>query len=172
MQSSSSRNLWLDFFRKKADPSTNIRNALKSNILFETLSRRELDYLSSVIYERVYNPGEVIFEQGDRGFGMYVIAQGKVAIRTQSKEGETLLTTLSDGSFFGELSLIETENIRSASATALDRCLLIGFFKPDLTEILERKPAMGVKILYQLAFVLGRRLIESNGRLTQRSPYA
>ena len=44
--------------------------------------------------------------------------------------------------------------------------MLIGFFKPDLMEILERKPAMGVKILFQLATVLGERLLQTTDRIT------
>ena len=44
--------------------------------------------------------------------------------------------------------------------------MLIGFFKPDLEDILERNPAMGVKILFQLSSVLGRRLLETTERIT------
>ncbi len=44
--------------------------------------------------------------------------------------------------------------------------MLIGFFKPDLMEILERKPEMGAKIMFQLATVLGRRLLETTEKIT------
>lgn len=158
--------LWADLFRNDSSEKANLIQVLRENVLFRTLDHRELRYLSNFVYERIYEPGEPIFHQNDRGFGMYVIAKGKVAITTQSSDGDLLVTTLTAGSFFGELSLVEPTNIRTATATATERTVLIGFFKPDLTEILERRPAMGVKILYQLADVLGRRLVETTEKIT------
>ncbi len=140
---------------------------LKENILFCTLTKRELSLLSRAVYERVYQPDESIFHQNERGFGMYIIASGQVAIRTETAPKEILVTQLGKGSFFGELSLIENESVRSASAVATERASLIGFFKPDLMEILERHPTMGVKILFQLSSVLGQRLMETTDRISR-----
>lgn len=158
--------LWNDLFRRKKSDRPDVAQTLRENVLFRTLSGRELNYLVTLVYERVYQPDEPVFQQNDRGIGMYVIAKGRVAIKTQGKEGDVLVTVLGDGSFFGELALVDPDNIRSASAVAIDRTVLIGFFKPDLMEILERKPAMGVKILFQLSTVLGRRLLETTEKIT------
>jgi CRP-like cAMP-binding protein len=158
--------LWADLFKQDKNDKSLIPNALRENVLFKTLTEREHKFLSTMVYERVYDPGEPIFRQGDRGFGLYVIAKGTVAIKTQGEGVEQILVTkLTRGSFFGELSLLEMENVRSASAIALEKTVLVGFFKPDLKEIMDRKPAMGVKILQQLALVLGTRLIETTTRL-------
>jgi CRP-like cAMP-binding protein len=163
--------LWADLFKTDKAEKTLVPTALRENVLFKTLTDREHKFLSSMVYERVYEPGEPIFRQGDRGFGLYIIAKGTVAIRTQGEGAEELLVTkLARGSFFGELSLLEMENLRSASAIALEKTVLVGFFKPDLKEIMDRKPAMGVKILQQLALVLGMRLIETTERLTGAVP--
>jgi CRP/FNR family cyclic AMP-dependent transcriptional regulator len=159
--------LWADLFRRKKAEKAHITDVLKENVLFRTLRAKELQYVTNVVYERVYQPGEPIFQQNDRGLGMYVIVQGRVAIKTQAAEGECHVTSLTDGSFFGEIALIDPGNIRSASAIAEERTTLAGFFKPDLMEILERKPAMGVKILFQLSTVLGRRLTETTEKITQ-----
>ena len=162
--------IWKDLFRKGKEAQGSLIQALSDNILFETLSNSELRSLSNVVYERVYEPNEPIFHQGDRGFGMYVISKGKVAIKSHpSPEEEVLVTTLGTGSFFGELSLVEPDNVRSASAISMERSHIIGFFKPDLMEILERKPNMGVKILFQLAGVLGQRLVETTDLLSEAS---
>lgn len=135
--------------------------------MFSTLTDRELFYLSTVVYERVYQTDEPIFHQNDRGFGMFLIAKGTVVIKTQPSSGDVMVTKLEEGSFFGELSLVDDENTRSASAVALEKTLLIGLFKPDLMDILERKPAMGVKILFQLSFILGKRLLRSTDTITR-----
>jgi CRP-like cAMP-binding protein len=157
--------IWEDLFRNKK--RSDLVKTLKENVLFCQLSRRELNYLANFVYERVFEPNEIVFSQGERGVGMYLIANGRIAIKTQSTAGEYYVTELGEGSFLGELSLVDPEHIRSATAIALDRVKLVGFFKPDLEDILARNPAMGVKILFQLSTVLGRRLAETTDRITQ-----
>ena len=159
--------LWTDLFHRDSASKRNLINILKENVLFRTLSPRELQYLANLVYERVYQPNEPIFQQNDRGLGMYLIAKGSVAIKSPSPDGEVLVTTLHEGNFFGEIALVEPNNMRSASAVSLERSMVIGFFKPDLMEILERKPSMGVKILFQLSTVLGRRLLETTDRMAK-----
>jgi CRP-like cAMP-binding protein len=158
--------IWKDLFRTGDSEKRSIIETLRENILFRTLNRRELSYLSNFVYERVYQTDEPVFQQNDRGIGMYIISKGRVSIRTQSPQGDTLVTVLEEGSFFGEIALVEPDNIRTASAVPLERTVLVGFFKPDLMEILERKPDMGVKILFQLCTVIGRRLMETTERIS------
>ena len=158
--------IWADMFRRGRDPKSEaVIAALRSNHLFKPLSSGELRYLAGLVHERIYEKGETIFKQNDRGYGLYVILNGKVSIRARSPKGEVQVTSLERGSFFGELALIEEDNIRTAAAVASERTSLLGFFKPDLMEILERKPETGVKILLQLAGVLGRRLMATTERV-------
>lgn len=158
--------LWKDIFKNRRNDRQSVIDVLKNNVLFHSLSARELRYLARFVYERTYQAGEYIFKQGDRGFGMYILVRGRIAIKTHSPDSEVLHTTLEPGSFFGELSLIESENLRTASADATERAVIISFFKPDLIDIVERKPEMAVKILLQLAKVLGRRLSETTDKIT------
>lgn len=160
--------IWGDLFRGGRTQAENpLQSAMKDSLLFNRLTDAELKYLSNFVYERTYEKGEPVFRQGDRGFGLYIIVNGTVAIRSQTAKGEVDITTLEKGSFFGELSLIDEDNIRSATALPLERSTLIGFFKADLMEILERKPEMGVKILLQLSIVLGKRLLETTERIPE-----
>lgn len=160
--------LWLDLFSRKSESEVTILTTLKSNQLFGTLTNRELGYLSKLVHLRNYEPGEVVFSQFEKGLGMYMIAKGSVEIRAHKPHSpdEVPVTTLEAGSFFGELALIDPNNKRSASAYAIGPTVLIGFFKPDLMEIIDRKPATGVKILLSLSKVLGRRLYETTEALT------
>jgi CRP/FNR family cyclic AMP-dependent transcriptional regulator len=158
--------LWRDLFRREKSGDNLVLATLRENVLFRTLSKAELKYLANLVHERTYQPEEPVFQQNDRGIGMYAIAKGRVAIKTNNTEGDVLVTVLHEGSFFGELALVDPDNLRTATAVALENTTLIGFFKPDLQEILERKPAMGVKILFQLSTVLGRRLLETTEKIT------
>ena len=158
--------IWKDLFRGVDAEKRSTIETLRENILFRTLSRRELSYLSNFVYERVYQANEPVFQQNDRGIGMYIIAKGRVAITTHGAQKDTLVTLLEEGSFFGEVALVEPDNFRTASAIPAEKTVVVGFFKPDLMEILDRKPDMGVKILFQLCMVLGRRLTETTERIS------
>lgn len=164
--------LWDNIFRR-ARRQNDTLNALRENILFQDLSDAELRFLESVVHVRRYHPGEPVFQQGDMGVGMYMITSGRVEIYVQDPTApfedsrEIFITHLLPGDFFGELSLVEESGRRSASAVCRETTVLIGFFKPDLKEILSRRPAMGIKILFRLAEVLGRRLKETTEKVSE-----
>jgi CRP-like cAMP-binding protein len=163
--------LWENLFRK-SDRDQEVLEALRQTFIFDSLSRRELGFVKETVHVRTFKPGESIFRQGEVGVGMYVILHGSLDIfidqfddagspRTQ------VVTRLRAGDFLGELSLIEDNSRRTASAAATEESTLIGFFKPDLLEIIERQPATGVKILLRLSEVLGRRLRETTMKVSE-----
>lgn len=166
-------NLWENVF-KKDNKSRTIQKALSDNILFRTLNKSELKHIEQIIHERHYRAGEAIFNQGDVGVGMYIILKGSVDISVldldPSKDGtarEVFVTRLEKDDFFGELSLVEDNGSRSATARAAEETALLGFFKPDLLELLERQPAVGVKVVFRLAEVLGQRLKDTTEKITR-----
>ncbi len=164
--------LWDNIFRKPKKED-DIRTVLKENVLFRDLSERELSFVQDIVHVRRYHSGEAVFRQGEVGVGMYIIVKGRIEIyvtdpnAAQEEFRDIYITQLLDGDFFGELSLVEENGRRTASAVARDETVLIGFFKPDLTEILERNPSTGVKIVFRLAEVLGRRLKETTDKVSE-----
>jgi CRP-like cAMP-binding protein len=62
--------------------------------------------------------GTVIFRQGDASDAMYVIESGSVEIRRLIHEQEHVLAVVGQGSFFGEMAIL---NQRPRSATAVVR---------------------------------------------------
>ena len=156
--------LWTNLF-KKNNQKDNYLTVLKKNILFETLDKTELHFISKTVHERNYRTEETIFHQGNLGTGMYVIVKGSVDIFTKDKDltsktpvQDVHVAHLVNEDFFGELSLIEENSRRTATAIAAEDTLLIGFFRPDLIETLDKSPTIGGKIVFQLAKVLLRRL--------------
>jgi CRP/FNR family transcriptional regulator, cyclic AMP receptor protein len=165
--------MWDNLFRR-GDQEQEVLDALRQTIIFSSLSRRELAFLRSTCHVRAFKAGEAVFRQGEIGVGMYVILSGALDISVDPRGGDEdamaisqLVTQLKAGDFLGELSLIEENSRRTATAIAAEETRLIGFFKPDLLEILERQPAMGVKILLRLCEVLGRRLKETTTRISE-----
>lgn len=164
--------LWKNYF-KRTTKEKEISAILKENILFTDLSSKQLKFVTNIVHLRKYRTNEVVFRQGEVGVGMYIIASGHVNIsvqetlsdKTASRDG-IIITKLVSGDFFGELSLVEENSRRSATATAGEDSSLIGFFKPDLLDILERRPNVGVKIALRLGEVIGRRLKETTDRVS------
>ncbi|MBX7230726.1 MAG: cyclic nucleotide-binding domain-containing protein [Bdellovibrionales bacterium] len=164
--------VWENIFKKDSD-SKDLMHILSENYLFETLSKSELKFVKEMVHVRNYRPGEVVFRQGEIGVGMYLIASGSVDILVEGIPAEKLekqtvfVTRLGAGDFFGELSLVEENGRRTATAVSSIETKLIGFFKPDLLEIVERNPSTGVKIVTRLSEVLGKRLKETTVKVTE-----
>lgn len=164
--------MWDNLFRR-TDQEREVYDALKQTYIFQPLSRKELRFVQETVHVRSFKAGEAIFRQGEVGVGMYILLKGLLDIYVDHPVEEELpprshlVTRLKAGDFLGELSLVETNSRRTATAIAAEDSLMIGFFKPDLLEILERQPATGVKILLRLSEVLGRRLKETTLKVTE-----
>jgi CRP-like cAMP-binding protein len=150
---------WGNIFKRAEENS--LRYLLAHSLLFQDLTPRELTLIENLVYPRYYRKGEVIFERGDRGAGMYIIQYGRVKIYIESEGQEIELAVLEKYDFFGEVALVG-ELPRTASAKALEDTEVIGFFRPELLELLHRNPTIGAKMLFRLAEVLGIRLNRTN----------
>ncbi len=162
--------VWDNFFRM-SDQDNEVLEALRQTFIFNSLSKKELGFVKGTVHVRTFKAGESIFRQGEVGVGMYVILKGSLEIFVDHFTDESihnhLVTRLKAGDFLGELSLVEHNSRRTATAIASEESVLIGFFKPDLFEILDRQPATGVKILLRLSEVLGRRLKETTLKVSE-----
>ncbi len=149
---------WRNIFRSKTLKEGTAEHLLSLVPAFSQLNVRELRLISAIVHRREYQNGEFIFYQGDPGLGMYVIEEGSIAIVVlDEKQQQKELTQLREGDFFGELALLD-ERSRSACAIARTPCKLIGFFRPDLFEVIRKYPQLGLKILLKLAEMVGERL--------------
>ncbi len=127
--------------------------------IFKNLSSEELVDIIGLIVRRKYKKGELIFMQGNKLEGLYIINHGKIKIFKYTKEGkEQILYILSEGNFIGELSLLNTEEVSyyAEAIEALDICLIK---KSDFDEILKVKPQISLRILE----VISQRLSKLEG---------
>jgi CRP/FNR family cyclic AMP-dependent transcriptional regulator len=146
---------WGNIFRRE-DRQEETYILLKNIPIFDALGKRELIAVEKILYRRDYAAGETIFRQEDPGVGMYIIERGTVVI-VYEPTGR-VLSELRDGDFFGEVALLN-ETPRSATAQARSACSLLCIFQPDMLDLVERNPQLGVKLLLALAQITGRRLI-------------
>jgi CRP-like cAMP-binding protein len=135
--------------------------------LFSELSRKDLKTLEDVVHDRVYEAGETIFYETEPGAGMYVIRTGRVNIVLNQYAGHPIvLAELLPGDFFGEMALLGNMT-RSATAVATEHSELIGFFHPDLIELIQLDPRIGARISLGLARTLANRLRMTSTQLRE-----
>jgi len=144
-------------FRRLDPRQEEILSLLRRTSLFADLSESELIELLHLLHERTFVQGETIFSEGEPGLGLYVIFKGAVEIGKLDQGGRGRLAQLRSGDVFGEVSFLDGSG-RSATATASVRTELIGFYRTELMDLLERKPVLASKILFSMARQMGTRM--------------
>jgi CRP/FNR family transcriptional regulator, cyclic AMP receptor protein len=132
---------------------------LRRLALFVPLSRRELRMVDSLLHERHYLKGEIIFDEGEEGQALYVIISGRVLICRQGQPETGEISQLDAGVAFGELALLDNLP-RSAQARAAEDCVLASLSRADFESLLDTDAVTASKIALQLARQLGRQLRE------------
>ncbi len=156
--------IWSNIFRL-GHANHGMSEVLRKVPVFRDLNDRELKILETIVHPRTYRAGETVFLQSEPGVGMYVIDSGGVDILLNHESEDLLfLAQLEPGDFFGEMALLG-EGLRSATAKTREQSELIGFFHPDLIEIMNLHPTMGAKITLGLSKTLADRLRFTNNQL-------
>jgi CRP/FNR family transcriptional regulator, cyclic AMP receptor protein len=138
---------------------------LSSSPLFDMLSDRELEYVANLSQPRRFAAGEMIFEEGELGHSMYVIASGEVEVLHRDSAGQQkMLKVLSSPEFFGEMSLIDKE-YRSATVRARTDAELLHLSAENLTTFREQHRDGFTFVVINIARVLSSRLRQVNARL-------
>jgi CRP-like cAMP-binding protein len=119
---------------------------------FAGMSDAGLARVASSCAELEAGAGQVVALADDRGSGMFVIREGRVAVDLR---GVTL--ELGPGDFFGELALLVDDGARVARvrATTPLHCLTIP--REDFLALVETEPSFALHLLRELA----RRLAEA-----------
>ena len=130
--------------------------------LFSELEQEDLAQLAQKLAVRRGRQGESIFEKGDLGTTMFVIASGQVDIVLPSSDSQpVLLKEIGPGEYFGELSLFD-DKPRSASARCSTQVELLELDRTTLTEYLRGRPHAALAILHTMS----ARLRETNALLS------
>ena len=137
-----------------ADPEQARRAPLLARSpLFAGLPRRLLGRLGTRFLEKAYHPGEIVFQEGDPGRALFVVAEGKVEITQATTQGEYVLRTLGPGDAFGELALID-DFPRSASARVAAPAQLLILYKTDFDDLMDGNAQITNMVMRNLAHLL------------------
>lgn len=100
--------------------------------------------------------GEYIFRKGEAAKVMYLIIEGEVDLML----GDTVIETAKEGTFIGEMALIDEEP-RSASARARSDCRVFPIDEARFQLLVKETPFFALQMMKTLA----RRLREMDARM-------
>jgi len=96
----------------------------------------------------------VVFNEGARGDSAYILTEGKMEISGTIEGHKKVFAILKPISIFGEMALFLDDNMRTATAIALEDSKVIEVTKDDLDEFMRASP----KVIASIITVLVSRL--------------
>ena len=109
------------------------------NPLFAAFSKDEFGAIVDKLEPVEFMAGERIIAEGDEGDAMYLISRGGGKVVKEVEGQELMLDSLSEGEFFGEMSLL-VGGPRSASVFATTDTEVLRLKSFDLFEIMKKYP--------------------------------
>ncbi len=133
----------------------NVAEVLRAVPFFRELSEPQWLALAPYLEEATFEPGAVLYRDGDAADTLYVVASGQVRL---TRDGAPL-RELGPGGHCGALALT-TEVRRFETATAVDRVVTLALTRARFQEAVRTKPSLGVRLTLAL-------LAETGGELAQ-----
>jgi CRP-like cAMP-binding protein len=142
-----------------------VLSILKGLNIFSDLEDHALRSLSMLFEERIYNQGEIIFQEDSIGNSMMLITSGEVRVsQTAETNAEEALIVLKEGDVFGEMALID-DLPRSATTIAHTNVIIFEISRANFLNFIKNDCDSGVRILLRLAKILSARLRETDNKL-------
>ncbi len=135
-------------------------DVLRHSPLFEGMSYPESLKILSLSTQKMFQPGDVVLQEGDASDNLYVVQAGELAIY----RGQEILAVLGVGDYVGEMGLYDGQPI-SATVVAQKEtsCLVIN--GADFLTLMRQSPDIGYKIQHNLVRVLIQRLRDTSHAL-------
>ena len=129
--------------------------------LFKGLTRLELLRMLRVVYDQSFAKGQTIVEQGERSLAIYLIVEGAVVITRHGKH----LTTLREGSHFGELSMFEEALSSVTAQSASNETVVLAIPIPRFLDLIQEDLKLGHKLLWNALSHLAQHVEHMNEQL-------
>ena len=155
-------------------------NFLKQSDIFYKFSATQLELVTNLCQEIVFQDGETIFRENSEGKELYIIAQGEVDILispalvggpASGEQKETRIATLRRGQSFGEIALVD-EGLRSATARAAQKdTRLLVIPRDKIIMLCETYPQLGYRLMNNLAADLAMKIRNTDLRIREQLLY-
>ncbi len=93
-----------------------------------------------------FEPGQVIFRQGDPADSFYLVRIGFVKVTKSFPGGDLVVAYQARGSYFGEIGLLEDDGRRIATCTSIDHVELVKIGAEEFRDMLQRFPPVAQRL--------------------------
>jgi hypothetical protein len=119
------------------------RDIIEKVPFFKGAGEELIREIALVMQPVVYTPGDTVFHAGEPGADMFFISRGHCEVI--GADGRSIVATLREGDFFGEIALLE-HRPRSASVRAATYCDLYRLDKESFNRVIARFPEFAAHI--------------------------
>jgi len=122
-------------------------SVLRNVTLFSRLTDKQLRVIYRSCAVRVFQPGDIVVEQGNPGVGLFIIQEGQVKISKVLKDGSVLdIAENGPGDVIGEMSVLDG-SMRTASVHAVTKasCLVLAGW--TFKALMEARPEIALGVL-------------------------
>ncbi len=123
-----------------------VRSFVKCTRPFERLTPERLREFGERLKTLEFEPGAVVFEQGDPGDVCYLVRSGALEVIRKESPGPRVVARLEAGEIVGESALL-TSTPRDASLHVVERAELLALHRHDLLEALDRDKRVATHIV-------------------------
>jgi CRP-like cAMP-binding protein len=146
--------------------SPDLKAFLLTTPFFGGLSDASLDLLVSMLAERHFDAGTLVFAEGEQGRSMFVVHSGRLVVNRLLESGVLRMASLGPGDFFGEMTLIEMQT-RSGSVVAETPTVLYELTAAQLYTCYKTDIHAYVMVLQNINRELCRRLRRADDRIAR-----
>lgn len=115
--------------------------------IFQSLTAEQMGKVHSLIYQKQFSRGEMIYRPGETADSFYFLKSGKLRVYRLSETGkEQLVRMVHQNEFTGELALFK-KGVYEAFAQAQSDCSICAIKHEDFRELLLEYPSISIEML-------------------------
>jgi thioredoxin reductase (NADPH) len=134
--------------------------ATERDIAFPILTPRQLEQLTARGHLRAVRAGEILFREGDRGFGFFVVLEGAIEIVAHTSEGEQQVTVHRVGQFTGDVDALTGRSV-VVMGRVMEDGRILALDPEELRHAVDQVPNLGETVVK--AFIMRRELLLGSG---------
>lgn len=140
-----------------------VNEATRQMTVFMGLEDGELKKIAGVCMIRDCTAGDIVVRAGERGQYFYMVLEGRLEVYSSSGH---FLGYVNEGEFFGEISLVSQQPY-GATVIAPQAAKIAALKYEDFENLINRHPRIGMRVMRNIAILLGRRVGEVNERFLE-----
>ncbi len=140
-----------------------LNSILRKLHIFKDLEADHIQRLARLSTSKVFEAGQVIYEEGSPSDEMLVLLQGRIIA---SSRGGAELAEIETGTSTGEMGVL-TDQPRSAKITAIEKSIAVVFSKTQMTAALSSNSLMSLRLHANMVKLISDRLTAANNKIDE-----